>query len=101
MGDTSKEKRQSYLLQKYHFSCDCAACENSYPNTEQCLEITKTFVGTPKENLVKPLSELELENLDIQNAKLQQMTESALSKNMLARALEVTKKRIELICENI
>jgi len=100
-GDTSKDKRQSYLLQKYHFRCDCAACEHSYPNTEQCLEITKTFVGTPKENMVTPLSQLELENLDVQNAKLQQMTESALSKNMLPRALEVTKQRIELICEHL
>merc|ERR1712179_216554 len=100
-GDTSREQRQAHLLQKYHFSCECSACENDYPKTEQFFEATKTFAGTPKDNLVKPISEKELENLDVQNAKLQQMTEFALSKNMLHRALETTKKRVELICTHL
>ena len=100
-GNTNREKRQAHLLQTYHFSCDCAACKNDYPKTEQFFEATKTFAGTPKEYLVKPISEKELENLDVQNAKLQQMTEYALSKNMLYRALETTKKRVGLICGHL
>ena len=100
-GDTSKEKRQKYLLKKYHFKCDCDACEKDYHNAEECVEIAKTFAATPKENLRMPLSQQELENLDVENDKLHQMVESALSKNMLPLAVEATKKRIQLISKHL
>eukprot|EP00092_Neocalanus_flemingeri_P076498 GFUD01094895.1.p1 GENE.GFUD01094895.1~~GFUD01094895.1.p1 ORF type:complete len:221 (+),score=50.67 GFUD01094895.1:85-663(+) len=101
-GDTKKEKRQEYLLEKYHFNCNCDACENNYPkNSEKCLENTKSFVSTPKENLIKPQSLEELENLDMEDEKLKQIVETALSKNMVPLALEATKRRIQLISEHL
>merc|ERR1711892_1012203 len=68
-------------------------------------EISHVYYGhfgdTTKEKLVKPLSQQELENLDLKNDELHQKTESALSKNMVPLALDATKKRIELICEHL
>merc|ERR1711936_375902 len=89
-GDTTKEKRQEYILKKYNFLCNCNACENDFPKSEMCLEIAKTFVETPRENLTRALSEEELNNLVVK----------ALDKNQLPLALELSKKRFKLISEH-
>ena len=100
-GDTAREKRQAHLLQKYHFTCGCDACKNDYPNAKECLAITKNFAQTPKERLLGDLSREDLEKLDEQNDKLHNLTESALSKNMVPLALEASKKRIGLISKHL
>ena len=100
-GDTSKEKRQEHLMRNYHFKCLCDACENDYPNAKECLESGKTFSSTTTENLQHPLCKEKLEELDEKIKKLNQISRTALSKNMVPLAVEATKKQISLISENL
>ena len=101
-GDTEKEKRQRLLLERYHFRCQCEACEGNFPSAQQCLEQCMTFAETPNELLKKPLSLDELTALDATNENLKNQVEKALVVGgSVSKAVEITVKRVKLICEHL
>ena len=101
-GDTEKEKRQRLLLERYHFRCQCEACEGNFPSAQQCLEQCMTFAETPNELLKKPMSLDELTALDATNENLKNQVEKALVVGgSVDKAVEITVKRVKLICEHL
>ncbi len=100
-GDTEKEKRQRLLEERYHFRCECEACQGNFPSAQQCLEQCITFAETPNELLKKPMSLNELTALDSRNENLKNQIENALVVGSVDKAVEITIKRIKLICEHL
>ena len=100
-GDTEREKRQRLLMERYHFQCQCEACEQNFASAQECVERCKTFAETPNELLKKCLSLGELAELDKRNEYLKNQVEKALVVGSLDKAVEITNKRVKLISENL
>ena len=100
-GDTEREKRQRLLMERYHFQCQCEACDSNFPSAQECVELCKTFAETPNKLLKKPMSLEKLTELDARNEDLKNMVEKALVAGSVDKAVEITIKRIQLICENL
>ena len=88
-------------MERYHFLCQCEACERNFPSAQECLEQCKTFAETPNEMLKTPLSIDELIELDARNEDLKNQVEKTLDVGSVDKAVEITIKRIQLICENL
>ena len=100
-GDTEREKRQRLLMERYHFQCQCEACDKNFPSAQECVELCKTFAETPNKLLKKPMSLEKLTELDARNEDLKNQVETALVAGSVDKAVEITIKRIQLICEHL
>ena len=100
-GDTNRVARQALLQERYHFQCECQACQQDYPDANTCLERAKTFAETPPSGLKKVLSEEELRELDEKNEESRILTEKALMKGLVPSAVNQTLRRLEMISSNL